>query len=101
MKCRLFIVSGLFLLSTAFFADLASADESGSVSLVRATELSAAFRQAADKVVPATVKIISRLQTPEEHVHSSTLLLKSPLYYLETMSRQTSGAPNAKRVVLW
>jgi serine protease Do len=81
MKCRLFIVSGLFLLSTAFLADLASADESGSVSLVRATELSAAFRQAADKVVPATVKIISRLQTPEDRraMEIQIPALKTPL----------------------
>jgi len=33
---------------------------------MRATELSAAFRQAAEKVLPATVKIISRLQTVED-----------------------------------
>lgn len=46
------------------FSVVAFADES--TSLTRATELSAAFREAADKVVPATVKIISRLQTAED-----------------------------------
>jgi len=60
MKYGLFFFSGLFL-----FSAIAFADETES-SLIRATELSAAFRHAADKVVPATVKVISRLQTAED-----------------------------------
>jgi S1-C subfamily serine protease len=59
MKYGLFFFPGLLLFSTIAVAD-------DSVSMVRATELSAAFRQAADKVVPATVKIISRIQTTED-----------------------------------
>ena len=59
MRYGLFFFAGLFL-----FSAVSSADDSA--SLMRATELSAAFRQAADKVVPATVKIISRLQTHED-----------------------------------
>ena len=61
MKYGLFVFSGLFLFSVSLFAE-----ETESVSLMRATELSAVFRQAAEKVLPATVKIISRLQTAED-----------------------------------
>ena len=62
MKSGLFgFFWGLFLFSAVAFAD-----EPGAASLSRATELSAAFRQAAEKVVPATVKIISRLQNSED-----------------------------------
>ena len=74
MKHALFF-SGLFLFSTAAFAQ-----ESVSTSLNRATELSAAFRQAADKVLPATVKIISRLQTAEDRKAMEIMIpaLKTP-----------------------
>ena len=61
MKYGIFAFSVLLVLCSAAFAD-----EQNSASLIRATELSAAFRQAADKVVPATVKIISHLQTAED-----------------------------------
>jgi len=59
MRCGIFVFYGLLLLSS-----VAVGDES--VPVIRATELSAAFRQAAEKVVPATVKIIARLQTAED-----------------------------------
>ena len=59
MKWGFLFFSGLLL-----FSGVAVANESA--SLTRATELSATFREAADKVVPATVKIISRLQTAED-----------------------------------
>ena len=69
---------GLFFFFGLCFSPVVLADESA--SLVRATELSAAFRQAADKVVPATVKIISRMQTPEDRRAMEIMIpaLKTP-----------------------
>jgi len=59
-------------------SSVASADESA--SLIRAAELSTVFRQAADKVVPATVKIISRIQTAEDRQAMEFMIpaLKTP-----------------------
>ena len=62
MRYRFFIFSGLFLFSASVFAD----EPESSPELIRASELSAVFRQAAEKVLPATVKIISHLQTTED-----------------------------------
>jgi len=78
MRCRFFAIFWLLLLSSVIFADETFADESA--SLIRATELSAAFRQAADRVVPATVKIISRMQTDEDRRAMETLIpaLRTP-----------------------
>ena len=75
MKYGLFVFSGLLLLSPVTLAQ-----GTDSASLNRATELSAAFRQAADKVVPATVKIISRLQTAEDRKAMEIMIpaLKTP-----------------------
>jgi len=58
MKYGLLAFAGLILFSAVAFAEESD--------LIRATELSAAFRQAAEKVIPATVKIISRMQTTED-----------------------------------
>jgi len=59
MKYGIFVFIGLLLLPAVAIGN-------ESVHVTRATELSAAFRQAADNAVPATVKIIARMQTAED-----------------------------------
>ena len=56
----------LFFGLSAFFSSAAADEPAAPPDVVRANELSTVFRYAANKVVPATVKIISRLQTPED-----------------------------------
>jgi serine protease Do len=60
MKFKYLILVYLFL------ASVCAAQESADPVLLQATELSAAFRRAAEKVLPSTVKIISHLQTSDD-----------------------------------
>ncbi|MDR1925530.1 MAG: trypsin-like peptidase domain-containing protein [Planctomycetaceae bacterium] len=50
----------------------------GDDTLIRASELSVAFRNAAKRVLPATVKIISRIQTTAENEAMSSLIPALP-----------------------
>ncbi|MDR2346698.1 MAG: trypsin-like peptidase domain-containing protein [Planctomycetaceae bacterium] len=88
---RNFILLTLFLIFSAFlfcticisstFAEDESADNKNletKKEIIRANELSVAFRNAANCVLPATVKIISRIQTTDEFKAMSKLLPAIP-----------------------
>ncbi|MDR1483864.1 MAG: trypsin-like peptidase domain-containing protein [Planctomycetaceae bacterium] len=74
----------LILLGILFFAirvGFVSADEDSVAdknAIARVNELSAAFRNATNRVLPATVKIISRIQTTEERNAMSKLIPAIP-----------------------